>query len=272
MIFYTIIYKIQSKFNFDKYIEWGKNLIEYVKHYKLVIFTNDETHELIKNIIKDKNIFIIKLNIEDFYFYRYRNFLIKNTNKDCFPDHSVSYQLILLWIERHLLVEKLVNKHKSDFYCYIDWGYVREKIVCIENNNNNNNKDFKINNNFVYWGLVNPKKNAFDFYKNVFNKNNKDLNKNVKEIIVNQKIEKYQPIFGGGFSIIPANNVSWFVTNYKKSLLYFLNNQILFKDDQTIIAFMIMNHLDKFKLVIKEKDKIEWFPFLYYFINKYEIY
>ena len=259
MIFYTIIYKIESKFDFEKYIEWGKNLINYLQNYKLIIFTNDETYNIIKKIIKDKkNIEIFYFNIENFYYFKYKNFLLQNTCKDCFPDHKISYKLILLWIERHLLVEKIKNKYKSDFYCYIDWGYIREKNKSIEI------KDYKFDENKIQWGLVNSKENAFEYYNHLFKTKDKNiLKKNIKDIIINQKIEKYQPIFGGGFSIIPHKMVYEFLKIYKHSLNYILDNQILFKDDQSIIAYTIINNLNKFKLIYKEKDKIEWFPFIY---------
>ena len=259
MIFYTIIYKIESKFDFEKYFEWGKNLINYLQNYKLIIFTNDETYDIIKGIIKDKkNIEIFYFNIENFYYFKYKNFLLQNTCKDCFPDHKISYKLILLWIERHLLVEKIKNKYKSDFYCYIDWGYIREKNKSIEI------KDYKFDENKIQWGLVNSKENAFEYYNHLFKTKDKNiLKKNIKDIIINQKIEKYQPIFGGGFSIIPHKMVDEFLKIYKHSLNYILDNQILFKDDQSIIAYTIINNLNKFKLIYKEKDKIEWFPFIY---------
>ena len=57
--------------------------------------------------------------------------------------------------------------------------------------------------------------------------------------------------------------VDEFLKIYKHSLNYILDNQILFKDDQSIIAYTIINNLNKFKLIYKEKDKIEWFPFIY---------
>ena len=264
MIFYTIIYKIQSKFDFNKYAEWGKNLIKYLQNHKIIIFTNDETYDLIKNLL-NKNIFIIKLDINDFYYHRYRYLLRKNTCNKCFPDHNVSYELILLWIERHLLIEKIKDDYKSDFYCYIDWGYIREKNYFIKNIN------FNIDENFIYWGLVNPKKESFDFYKSIFDENNSNLSKNINEIIINQKIEKYQPIFGGGFSIIPHKMIDTFINIYKNSLNYILENQILFKDDQTILAFMIINNLDKFKLISKDNHKIEWFPFIYFFKGEFKV-
>ena len=259
MIFYTIIYKIESKFDFEKYIEWGKNLINYLQNYKLIIFTNHETYDIIKGIIKDKkNIEIFYFNIENFYYFKYKNFLLQNTCKDCFPDHKISYKLILLWIERHLLVEKIKKKYKSDFYCYIDWGYIREKNKSIEI------KDYKFDENKIQWGLVNSKKDTFEYYNHLFKTKDKNiLKKNIKDIIINQKIEKYQPIFGGGFSIIPHKMVDEFLKIYKHSLNYILDNQILFKDDQSIIAYTIINNLNKFKLIYKEKDKIEWFPFIY---------
>ena len=259
MIFYTIIYKIESKFDFEKYIEWGKNLINYLQNYKLIIFTNDETYDIIKGIIKDKkNIEIFYFNIENFYYFKYKNFLLQNTCKDCFPDHKISYKLILLWIERHLLVEKIKNKYKSDFYCYIDWGYIREKNKSIEI------KDYKFDENKIQWGLVNSKENAFEYYNHLFKTKDKNiLKKNIKDIIINKKIEKYQPIFGGGFSIIPHKMVDEFLKIYKHSLNYILDNQILFKDDQSIIAYTIINNLNKFRKIYKEKDKIEWFPFIY---------
>lgn len=258
ILFYTIIYSIQSKFDFEKYIEWGKNIINYVQNYKLIIFTNKETYKLIKNIIKDKNIEIIILELEEFFYFRYKNFLLQNTNKDCFPDHNISYKLILLWIERHLLIKKIKNKYKSDFYCYIDWGYIREKIDPIKI------KEFDLDENKIHWGLVNSKKDAFEYYNHLFKTKDKNiLKKNIKDIIINQKIEKYQPIFGGGFSIIPHKMIDDFLEIYNHSLNYILDNQILFKDDQSIIAYTIINNLNKFKLIYKEKDKIEWFPFIY---------
>ena len=39
--FATCWYELNSKFNKEKYLEWMKNFLPYVKKFNLVIFTNE---------------------------------------------------------------------------------------------------------------------------------------------------------------------------------------------------------------------------------------
>ena len=50
--FFTLIYKIKSKFNFQKYYDWGINLIKTLKNHELIIFTDKNTYKEIKKISK----------------------------------------------------------------------------------------------------------------------------------------------------------------------------------------------------------------------------
>jgi hypothetical protein len=92
IVFYSILYNIKSKFNFNKYIDWLKIFVESLIDFEVVIYTNKKTYELIEENIKGYfNVYIKIKELEDFELFKYKNIFENNTNKKYFPNHNISF-------------------------------------------------------------------------------------------------------------------------------------------------------------------------------------
>ena len=92
IVFYSILYNIKSKFNFNKYIDWLKIFVESLIDFEVVIYTNKKTYELIEENIKGYfNVYIKIKELEDFELFKYKNIFENNKNKKYFPNHNISF-------------------------------------------------------------------------------------------------------------------------------------------------------------------------------------
>ena len=93
LVLATGFYILKNKFNLETYIGWMKNLLSYVNDFKLVIFCDENSLDIIKKLVNNNdnvlienagssdrrdNIKIIIKNFEDFYLYKYKDYFIKN--------------------------------------------------------------------------------------------------------------------------------------------------------------------------------------------------
>jgi len=119
----------QNKYNsMDIYKLWGSNLLPHLNK-NLVIFTDEDNYDFIcslrVNELKEKTR-IIKMKMEDFYMYKYIDYL----RKDYERDHENKYQnvdLYLIWNEKLNFVKKAIdfNFFNSSYYAWCDFGCVR---------------------------------------------------------------------------------------------------------------------------------------------------
>ena len=42
---------------------------------------------------------------------------------------DLDWQLVMIWVERHLLYSQVRRNSIADFYCHLDWGYFRQGKV-----------------------------------------------------------------------------------------------------------------------------------------------
>jgi hypothetical protein len=257
IIFYTCYYIIKSKFNFETYITWGKKMLNFLKNYKLIFFTNSETYERIKHILNNySNIKIIIKEFEEFELYNHIDFLKKNTDKLYFPHNDICEKLILIWINRHFFVKELKNNYYADFYSYVDFGYFRD----IDNDDVLTMDVIKLNKTCIQLGLINNEEYRID---------------QIYKIITNCSKEKLEYLlttnfysFGGGGNIIPYSMINAWLYCYEDILMKFINNNAYFKDDQIIIAFMVLNkqYNNLFSAITIKKEIIDnnfdWFPLI----------
>jgi hypothetical protein len=254
--FFTTIYKIKSKFDFQTYETWGKKLLSKLKNYKLFIFTNQETYELIKHLTNHyTNIEFIIKELTDFEYHSERNVLKKNTKKKYFPNHDISFLLILLWINRHVLYNEIKKRHRSDFYSHIDWGYFR---AC-DDNSALTIDTTKLLTNKIYFGLI---KNDTKYIRKLYNKF-KDWD---KESIEKTLVDNLYSV-GGGATIIHRYMIDLWISMFKDIFRKFIDKNIDFKDDQTIISSCIFNptYYKHFALITQGKGN--WFPFIKFLNN-----
>ena len=245
--FFTLIYKIKSKFNFKKYYDWGINLIKTLKNHKLIIFTNKITFKEIEDLVKDKeNITIIYRDLDEFELNKYKDIFKKNISKRYFPNHNISYELILIWISRHLFFNEVSKIKDSDFYCHLDWGYFRQNPV---SNFCSNKVLNKLNKNKIYFALI---RNDIVYLKKII-----DLIEDFDKVKIEKTLEDNLWSLGGGISIVPKNKIRKWERIYKRTFDKFIKKGIDFKDDQTIIRNTIFNNknFNQFELITQLASK-----------------
>ena len=248
IIFYTLIYKIKSKFDFNIYVEWGKNLLSNLQNQQLVIFTNNETLSIINHLIEgNPNIHICLRELSEFKYNKYKDILIQNTNKIFFPNHDIDYKLILIWLERHIMIQQVMKEYDFNFYCHIDWGYFRDNTVY--NNFCNQNLLNKLEENKIYFALI---RNDIPYLKKIINylQDNNNLSNNIHKIIT----ENLWSI-GGGISIMNKKNISWWLKIYQEEIQKFIKKKFYIKDDQVILINVIFNseNITNFTLLTDKK-------------------
>lgn len=234
IVFYTLIYKIKSKFDFKKYQEWGNNLIKNLNNQTLVVYTDKNTYNLLKRILNNNNnIKIIFLELSDFKYYKYIDFF--NNCTKLTEGHDIDSKLLLIWLERIIILDNLKNYITSKFYSYVDFGYFRDELMY----NNFLKSNIILDKDKIYYCLV---KNDIIYLKNdilIYYRDNKEYpNKN-------------DGIIGGGFFIIHSDKINFYINLIENKILSYINNNILIKDDQIIITDVIFdkNNIDHFSLI-----------------------
>ena len=186
--------------------------------------------------------FIIK-ELEDFELFKHKKILKKNTKNKYFPNLNISYQLILIWLNRHLFYKELSEKYESDYLCHIDWGYFREGGI-----ENLNIETDKLKEDKIYLGLI---KNENDYIQNIYNQI-KDWN---KDKIEKTLIDNLYSI-GGGCTILHKNMIEKWDKIFRDIFSNFIEKNIDFKDDQTILRSCALNkkYYSNFELITQEKE------------------
>jgi hypothetical protein len=258
----SCFYIINSKFPPEIYIGWMNNFLSIVNNFNLIIYTDKNSVKYI-NKGANHNIKIIIKEIEQFYNYKYKDYWIKNHEKNYLINDKSCWELNMLWSEKISFVnETIKNKYfDTEFYAWCDIGYFR-------NRNEDLNTDYLIklkwpnvntitnfNKNKIYYGCINNDDNYLNsLYKLINNKNNLGLP------IVN--IPPYQNSIAGGFFIIHKDKIDWWLNTYDSKLKLYFKNDYLVKDDQIIIIDCIYSKLSEFMLFRENNIKFDnWFMF-----------
>lgn len=119
----------KNKYNsLDIYKFWGSNLLPHVNK-NFVIYTDEESFDFISSLrineLKNKTKIIIT-KIEDFYMYKYIDYL----NLDLLRDHEKRYHntdLYLIWNEKLNFVKKTIDENyfNTNYFAWCDFGCVR---------------------------------------------------------------------------------------------------------------------------------------------------
>lgn len=255
-VFYTLIYCLpRAKFGFQEYIAFGKKLFKFLHHYTLIVFTDKLTLDILEKEFDFKNHTHVKIVLKELTEFEYQcdNVFQKNTHKKYFPHHDIDLNVIKIWINRHLLVEEVRQQLYSNFYCYIDWGYIRGNESTIDQFDSSHVDPQKI-----YFGLI---KNNPQYIKSIINQIH-DFNKEkIEKTLVNAELYTV----GGGFSLIPFSKVSYWTRTFKSFFNTFIEKNIDFKDDQTIIRQIVFHPKEQnnFSLITAS----DWFPFIPFLKN-----
>ena len=258
--FSSCFYIIKSKFDSNTYINWMNNLISIVNEFNLIIYTDENSAEHI-NTNGNKNIKIIVKPLEQFYNYKYKEFWIKNHNKNVLLNNMSCWELNMLWAEKiHFVRETIERKYfDTDFYGWCDIGYFR-------------NRENDLNTRFLSTWASKNKILALDKEKISYAcVNNSDTYLNHLIKIVNNKNDKglpavpiphHQNSIAGGFFIIHKNKINWWAKTFDTKLELYLKNNYLVKDDQIILLDCIMTEPIHFCLFRENNPNYDnWFMF-----------
>jgi hypothetical protein len=258
--FSTCFYIINSKFPPEKYIEWMQNFISIVNKFNLVIYTDENT---VKHISTNNNpnIKIIIMPIENFYNCKYKDYWIKNHEKNVLLNQCSSWELNMLWSEKISFVKKTADMKyfNTDYYGWCDIGYFR-----------NRPRDTNTS-QLMNWPNI-DKINMLDKNKIVYAcVNNDDRHMNYLSMIVNNRNDNDLPVnpippsqvsIAGGFFILYKEKINWWFKMYDKTLYNYFKNNYLVKDDQIIIVDCILNNLEHFNIFREREFNYDnWFMF-----------
>lgn len=256
-------YSLKSKFNASQYAEWISNMISAVNEANLVIYTNNESYDLVSTIATNKStIKIVIKPMEEFFTYNYKDNWIQNHEQSGLLLHShIDWQLNMLWSEKVFLVyDSMLNEYfKSEYYGWCDIGYFRNRscdlntslLVSWPNTNKIDNFPIKIHYGCVQNNMIVYRKLCNDIY-NHYNNNN-----------IGPPSCQYDTLcFAGGFFFSHYTLIGRYAQLYNNTLQYYFSNKYVIKDDQTIIMDIIFNNRDLFFIHVENDIRYDnWFMF-----------
>jgi hypothetical protein len=266
LILSTCWYKLNCKFNEDKYKVWIDNFLSNVKKFYLVVYTNQESCHILKKYENNTNIKIVILELNEFYNYKYRASWIRNHEKNYLLKNKICWEVNMLWSEKISFVKRTIEEKyfEGNWYGWCDIGYFR----CASNyelkkheiiNWPNNDKIKSFDKDKVYYGNVrNDSNNMKTLQAVVTNKNSNNL-----PII---PISNNLWCIGGGFFIIHKDKINWWHDTYTNKLELYFKNNYLVKDDQIIIVDCIFSDLSNFCIVQDTTISNPWFIFQRYLL------
>jgi len=253
--FATCWYEVKSKFSREQYYYWIRNMLPYVTNFNLVIFTNEESTNLLEPLIKDNTrIKLVLLPFEKLDTFKYQNNWKKNQKRKDNPlCKMINWKLNMLWCEKINFVHKAMKHFDTEFYGWCDIGYFRKTT---DNVKEWPRKGLKLVKDKVYYALVQNDPNILKLINSyVHNTNKHGLPKN--------PIPPNQISIAGGFFITHKENIQWWKNTFYEKLELYFKHDYLIKDDQIIITNCIFSNPEKFSLCREphEKGKDNWFMF-----------
>ena len=109
-------WRVNGKYSCDIFEKWFDNTLRINCPY--IFFGDEESIEIVKKFRKDLPTHYIKLEINEFYSYKYKN------NVCHMLPHVPSTEVNLIWNEKINLVEraKEIDPYKSNYFMWIDAG------------------------------------------------------------------------------------------------------------------------------------------------------
>jgi hypothetical protein len=261
--FSSCFYIIKSKFEASIYIEWMNNFISIVNNFYLVIYTDENSSKYIDTKNNSKIKIIIK-PLEKFYNYKYKEFWIKNHEKNFTLNDKSSWELNMLWSEKIWFVKESIERKyfDSDLYGWCDIGYFRNRKGDYTDLNTqflsnwpSTNKILNLDKQKIVYGCINNSITNIQYLIKLINKKN-----NIGLPI--QPIPTIQQSISGGFFIIEKNKIDWWSNTYEEKLKLYFENNYLVKDDQIILADCIFTNPDNFSLFRENNYPYDnWFMF-----------
>ena len=267
--FSTCWYIVKSKFPISTYLEWIKNLFSIVNNFNLVIYTDTNGYNSLKQLLLTNNclkkkdqIKVIIKPMNTFYGYRYKDEWIKNHNNSQLSLHKkVDWELNMLWCEKiHFVNETLRNKYfDTMFHGWCDIGYFRNLSVGKFSSWPSPLTLLTKFSNKIHYGCVQTDAMKYKMLQNDvvthYSNNNNTLIRKSSPPISYEKIEEI--CFSGGFFILTKPLAEIYMRIFDIKLQYYFKNGFTVKDDQQIIMDCIFTNPQLFQIHFSEN----WFMF-----------
>ena len=264
VVFSTCWYSFKAKFNHDVYQPWINHMIETVKNYHLVIYTDSNSLERLSCAVNNPKIKIVIKPIENFVQFKHKDKWIENHKKNTSLNTRCGWEVNMLWAEKMHFVQQTIQDQyfpDADWYGWCDIGYFRPKSfdprftsMSIEELQDfpNPAKLTLLDKTKIHYGLVNPY--VIDLIKVIQDKNDKGLPRH--------PIPPNQVSIAGGFFLIVKENLPGWIATFDAKLSLYFENGYLVKDDQMIIADCVFSDPSKFKLHRENNPRYDpWFMF-----------
>jgi len=258
----SCFYILKSKFDSSTYIQWMNNLISIVNNFYLVIYSDENSSTFI-DTKNNPNIKIIIKPIEEFYNYKYKDYWIKNHDKNSLINDKSGWELNMLWSEKIWFVkESIERKHfDTEMYGWCDIGYFRNRSDDTHTHNlpnwSNVEKIKNLNKEKISYACINNDDKYMKYLHKIIN------NKNSLELPI-QEIPAYQTSISGGFFILHKDKIDWWSKIYDDKLRLYFTHNYLVKDDQIILVDCILSNsnINNFTL-FRENNRYfdNWFMF-----------
>ena len=234
------------------------NFISIVNEFNLIIYTDENSFKYIDTNNNPRIKVIIK-PLDQFYNYKYKDFWIKNHEKNILLNDKSCWELNMLWSEKIQFVKETIERKyfDTDYYGWCDIGYFRNRV-----NDTHTSKLTKWGKNTsflksskIYYACVQNNENYMKYLMKLIN------NKNEYDVPI-EEIPSYQVSIAGGFFVLHKNNIDWWSETYDNKLkLYFAHNYLV-KDDQIILADCIISNINNFILFRENSPGLDnWFMF-----------
>jgi len=258
--FSTCLYVIKSKFNHTVYLNWMNNFLSIVNEFNLVIYTDENSLQYFPQI-NNPRIKVIIRPLEEFYTYKYKDYWIKNHEKNTLLNTSICWEVNMLWSEKIFFVkETIIKKYfDTDYYGWCDIGYFRNEMDNTHTSQLQNwanpSKIQSLDKSKIHYSIVNNNSNYIDFIYHLVNNKN-DVGLPAEPLPPDQKS------VAGGFFISHKSLMDWWANTYDDRLQLYFKNEYLVKDDQLVLIDCIFSDQNNFCLYRENNYYFDnWFMF-----------
>lgn len=255
--FATCWYLIPSKFSAEIYKKWMENILNHVRRFNLVVFTNEESKHIIEDYQRDNKNILIKIIIrefEEFHTFHWKDHWIKNHSKNHSLNTMTDWRVNMIWNEKIHFVKEASIIYNTSFCGWMDIGYFRDNPVPSEWPNMS-----KMSANKVMYAIVCDNREWEELKAIVKNEN--------EQLLPRVPIPPLQISVAGGFFISHRKNLDWWHNTYYTRLQQYFEHDYLVKDDQMLILDCIIHKEEMFELRKNEYPKHtpnRWFCFQKY--------
>lgn len=264
--FSTSWYRLKAKFDASVYLHWLDNMLSNVNHYHLIIYCDEISYkDLEKYALTNPRIKTVIFPLEKFHGYKYKDFWIKNHEKNIYLNQNTCWELNMLWNEKIWFVENTIREKyfETEYYGWCDIGYFRGRpndlSVSFYGSWPNPEKVSLLDKNKIHYACINNEER----YLQVLHQIIQDVDPSSE--LSKKEIPPFQLSIAGGFFILAKEKIGWWKKEFERKLKLYIGANRLVKDDQIIIVdcvFSKTNLQDHFTLYQERHDEFDnWFMF-----------